>query len=187
MGTLPFTLPTCEQPATVRMPVYTPANDGSGSSLDAIAYACTEHAGQAVTALRAADLSTYPEPIDPDVTRTCGHVHIFPTGGLADPADVAPDAAPPAHPEHPRWCDRDDCERRGERRSRALETDTNRPEAVIVAVALVQSLHPAAAPMVSLTAVDGPTAGRVVMSIGQARVLRYRLATLIDVAKGGRR
>lgn len=183
MSNLPFTLPTCDRPATTRLPVYTPAPDGSGSSLDAVAYVCTEHASQAVTAIRAAGLNIYPGPLAPDLARTCGYVYVFPTGAYG--------AHPPAL-EHPAWCDRQNCERRGEHRSPARHVDTNQPEATIVDVALIQALHPAAEPMLSLTGVDGtaapePIAVHLVLSIGQGRTLRYRLAQLIDATKGGRR
>ncbi|MEV0153172.1 hypothetical protein AB0H57_05440 [Micromonospora sp. NPDC050686] len=86
----------------------------------------------------------------------------------------------------PRWCDRDGCQRRGQHRSRARHVDTNRPEAFIVDVALVQALHPAAEPMVALTSIDG-SAASLVLSIGQARVLRYRLANLLDAARNTNR
>ena len=89
--------------------------------------------------------------------------------------------------EHPRWCDRNACERRAEHRSPAMNVDTNRPEAAIVDVALIQALHPLAEPMVSMTVIEGPAAQHVILSIGQARVLRYRLGNLIDASKGGQR
>ncbi|WP_088960677.1 hypothetical protein [Micromonospora purpureochromogenes] len=109
----------------------------------------------------------------PGVDRLCGYVHVFPTGTLADRTAC------------PRWCDRDDCQRRGQHRSRARHVDTNRPEAFIGGVALVQALHPAAEPMVNLTSVEGSAAASLVLSIGQARVLRYRLAHLLGMAKAG--
>ncbi|GAB3944051.1 hypothetical protein GCM10027614_33600 [Micromonospora vulcania] len=64
--------------------------------------------------------------------------------------------------------------------------DTNRPEAFIVDVALAQALHPAARPMVILTSTEGDIAARLVLSLRQARVLRYRLAHLHDAAKPAR-
>ncbi|TNH23307.1 hypothetical protein FHG89_27335 [Micromonospora orduensis] len=89
--------------------------------------------------------------------------------------------------EHPAWCDKQDCERRAEHRSPAMNVDTNRPEAAIVDVALTQALHPLAEPAVSMTVIEGQAAQHIALSIGQARVLRYRLANLIDAAKGGQR
>ena len=89
--------------------------------------------------------------------------------------------------EHPRWCDRNDCGRRAEHRSRASDIDTNRVEATVVSVALIQSTHPAAEPMMSLTSVEGHFAEQLIMSIGQARALTYVMRRLIDLTKGGRR
>lgn len=87
--------------------------------------------------------------------------------------------------QHPRWCDRQDCERRAEHRSPAVHVDTNRPEATIVDVALTQALHPAAEPMLSLTSIEGPAAEHIVMSFGQARVLTYKVRRLLSDAAGG--
>ncbi|MEU1587501.1 hypothetical protein [Micromonospora sp. NPDC005710] len=64
--------------------------------------------------------------------------------------------------------------------------DTNRPEASIVILGLVQTTQPAAEPMVVMTATDGAASNQVVLSIGQARVLRYRLGALVDMAERGR-
>lgn len=179
MSNLPFTLPTCDRPASVRLEVYTPAG-GELGSLDASAYVCAEHVVQAGLAISAAGFTPQVFPLAPDVLRTCGQVHIYPTGNLAD------------DDQHPRWCDRQNCERRGEHRSPARNVDTGQPEAVIVDVALVQNVHPAAEPQISLTGIDGagaaePVAVHLLLSIGQARTLRYRLAQLIDATKGGRR
>ncbi|MGC4744659.1 hypothetical protein ACLQ28_03185 [Micromonospora sp. DT201] len=105
--------------------------------------------------------------------RPCGYVHVFLTGNLADPT-------------HPRWCDRDDCQRRGQHRSQASHLDTNRPEAYVVDVSLVQALHPAAGPVVNLTSMEGNAATCLVLSLRQTRVLRYRLANLLDAARPAR-
>lgn len=169
MSTLP-TLPACAEPATARIEVYT------GDSLDACAYACAAHILEATDLLARAGLDAYPVEMAAEVERPCGHVHVFPTGALAESDDL----------RHPRWCDRDDCRRRGQHRSRTRGVNTNRPEAFIVDVALVQALHPAAAPMVSLSGVDGDGAASLLLSLGQARVLRYRLAHLLDVATATR-
>ncbi|MET7867823.1 hypothetical protein [Micromonospora taraxaci] len=49
-------------------------------------------------------------------------------------------------------------------------------------MALVQALRPASAPMVSLTSVEGDAAAGLMLSLGQARVLRYRLVNLFGMA-----
>ncbi|WP_435589824.1 hypothetical protein [Micromonospora aurantiaca (nom. illeg.)] len=92
----------------------------------------------------------------------------------------------PANPDptrHPRWCDRNGCTARGEHRSAPRGADTNRPEAAIVELALTQSLHPAAQPMVSLTGIGGGAAVTLTLSVGQATAARYKLAVLIDEAR----
>ncbi|SCG73593.1 hypothetical protein [Micromonospora humi] len=163
MSTLP-TLPTCGAPATVRIELYTV------DSLDACAYTCTAHTPQATAAIGGAGLAAYPSGLEPGVSRPCGHVHVFPTGALA------------ADPDHPRWCDRDGCRLRGRHRSRARQVDTNRSEASAVEVGLVRALHAGAETMVTL----GGEATVLALSIGQARVLRYRLAHLLDLAVASR-
>ncbi|NJP32217.1 hypothetical protein [Micromonospora thermarum] len=174
MRTLP-TPPLCGEPATVRIELYT------ADSLDACAYTCTGHVIHVTAVVARAGMDAHPVGMAPDVDRPCGYVHVFPTGTLADE---------PAELSHPRWCDRDECQRRDQHRSRARRVDTNRPEAFIVDVALVQALHPAAEPMVRLTSVQGGAAASLVLSVGQTRVLRYRLANLLDLAgarpNGGR-
>lgn len=88
--------------------------------------------------------------------------------------------------QHPRWCDRKTCERRRAHCSPVKPVDTNRPEASVLDVALVQEWHPQAEPVVSLTAIVGAHADHLVMSLGQARVLSYRLRQLLsDAAAGG--
>ncbi|MEU5790844.1 hypothetical protein ABZ754_24370 [Micromonospora purpureochromogenes] len=67
------------------------------------------------------------------------------------------------------------------------DVDTNRPEASILTVGLAQTTHLAAEPFVTLTATESTTTHRVVLSIGQARVLRYRLSTLTDATRYRRR
>lgn len=174
MRDLPFTLKDCGERATHRIEVYSGAADRR--SLDAVAYVCPTHPDPATRAIASAGFTASVAPVSGRaVTRGCGSVHVFPTGMLA-----APD-------RHPRWCDRNGCVRRGEHRSRISDVDTNRPEASILTVGLVQVIHPAVEPVVALTATDGTASDRVVLSIGQVRVLRYRLATLLDAAKGGRR
>ncbi|MER7890607.1 hypothetical protein ABTX15_12355 [Micromonospora sp. NPDC094482] len=169
MRTLP-TLPTCGESATVRIELYT------ADSLDAAAYTCAAHAIRATAAIDRAGMTSHPVGMAPDVDRPCGYLHVFPTGALADPGDQG----------HPRWCDRTDCQRRGQHRSPARHLDTNPPEAFIVDVALVQALHPAAEPMVALTSVPGVAAASLLLSVGQARVLRYRLRHLLGAPKASR-
>lgn len=159
MSTLP-TLPDCAEPATTRIELYT------ADSLDACAYTCAAHAPQVTAAIGGAGLEAYPSGLGFGVSRPCGHVYVYPTGGLADDLN------------HPRWCDRDGCRLRGRHRSRVRQVDTNRSEAFPVGVGLVRALHPGAETMVHLSGA-GAT---VVLSIGQARVLRYRLAHLLDLA-----
>ncbi|PTA42518.1 hypothetical protein [Micromonospora sp. RP3T] len=165
MSNLP-TLPECGAPATLRIELYTT------DSLDACAYTCAAHTPHAVGALGRAGLDAYPIGLGPGVSRPCGHVFVYPTGALAAPDDLA----------HPRWCDRDRCRLRGRHCSRARRVDTNRAESSVVEVGLVRALHPAAETMVSLSG----AASAVVLSVGQARVLRYRLAHLLDLAAVGR-
>ncbi|WFE31911.1 hypothetical protein [Micromonospora sp. WMMD975] len=162
MSTLP-TLPDCGEPATVRIELYTT------DSLDGCVYTCEAHAAPAVAAFGGAGLAAYPTCLEPGVSRPCGHVYVYPTGTLAD------------DPDHPRWCDRDGCRLRGQHRSRTRRTDPDQPAAL--GVGLVRALHPTGEPMVSLR---GAEAG-LLLSIGQARVLRYRLARLLDLAAASRR
>ncbi|MEU7946198.1 hypothetical protein AB0C50_16090 [Micromonospora taraxaci] len=166
MRTLP-TPPACGEPATVRIELYT------ADSLDACAYTCPAHTIHVTAVATEAGMNAHPVGMAPDVERPCGYVHVFPTGTLAS---EAPD------PSHPRWCDRGGCNRRGGHRSPTLILDTNRPETSIVDVALVQALRPATAPMVSLTSVEGDAASGLMLSLGQARVLRYRLLNLFGMA-----
>ncbi|MHA4950589.1 hypothetical protein ACX27O_25000 [Micromonospora sp. SD19] len=170
MRTLP-TPPACGEPATVRIELYT------ADSLDACAYTCPAHTIHVTAVVAKAGMNAHPVGMAPDVDRPCGYVHVFPTGTLADPDDQG---------YHPRWCDKDDCKRRSQHRSHARHLETNRQEAFIVDVALVQALHPAAEPMVALTSAAGSAAGSLVLSVGQARLLRYRLAHLLDIAKATR-
>ncbi|WFF01052.1 hypothetical protein [Micromonospora sp. WMMD964] len=124
-----------------------------------------------------AGMNAYPVGLAPDIERPCGYVHVFPTGTLAtESADLS----------HPRWCDRGGCDRRGRHRSPTLHLDTNRPEASIVGVALVRALQPATDPMVSLTSVGVDAAAGLLLSMGQARVLRYRLGNLFGMAMTAR-
>ncbi|MGW3788941.1 hypothetical protein ACWD5Z_30480 [Micromonospora chokoriensis] len=166
MRTLP-TPPACEDPATVRIELYT------ADSLDACAYTCPAHTIHVTAVATGAGMNAHPVGMAPDVERPCGYVHVFPTGTLANES---------ADPSHPRWCDRGGCARRGRHRSPTWILDTNRPETSIVEVALVQALHSATEAMVSLTSVEGDAAAGLILSLGQARVLRYRLVNLFGMA-----
>ncbi|WFE52183.1 hypothetical protein [Micromonospora sp. WMMD1155] len=166
MRTLP-TPPVCGEPATVRIELYT------ADSLDACAYTCPAHTIHVTAVATKAGMNAQPVGMAPDVERPCGYVHVFPTGTLA---------TEPADPSHPRWCDRGGCDHRGRHRSPNLILDTNRPESSIVEMALVQALHSATGPMVSLTSMEGDAAAELRLSLGQARVLRYRLVNLFGMA-----
>lgn len=87
--------------------------------------------------------------------------------------------------EHPRWCDRKTCERRRAHCSPVKPVDTNREEASVIDVALVQEWRPAAEPQLSMTVIDGTHAEHLLMSLGQARVLSYQLRQLLSDAAGG--
>jgi len=177
MGNLPFTLPACDRPATVRLEVFSNTSEGLPGSLDASVYTCEQHADPATDAIEGTNRTAHRLRMAPDVQRTCGHVYLFPTGQLAG---------------HPAWCDLDDCGRRLEHRSAVAHVETGRPEPVIVDVALVQAVSEGAEPALSLTVVDGrrtpvPASERVLLSTGQATALVYRVRQLVDAARGGRR
>ncbi|WFE44258.1 hypothetical protein [Verrucosispora sp. WMMD1129] len=78
----PFKLPECTAPATVRLEVYSSAPGDLYGSLDASVYACDRHSIDTVTAVWVANLTAHKVGMAPDVQRTCGEVHIFPTGTL---------------------------------------------------------------------------------------------------------
>ncbi|MFR9779056.1 hypothetical protein ACL02O_23750 [Micromonospora sp. MS34] len=83
MGNLPFALPDCDQPATVRLEVY--GRDAAGDpfgSLDAAVYCCEQHAIETVTAVWIADLTAHKVELAPDIVRACGDSYVFPTGNL---------------------------------------------------------------------------------------------------------
>ena len=83
MSNLPFTLPTCDQPATGRIEVYSPdpAGDAFGS-LDASVYACDSHEPDVMAATWAAGMTGYRVDMIPDIDRTCGEFYIYRTGNL---------------------------------------------------------------------------------------------------------
>jgi hypothetical protein len=174
MSKIPFTLPSCEHPATVRIEVYSAVDGRLHGSLDASVYACEQHGIETVSAIQAARLTAHRVPMAPDVARTCGHVHTFRTGNLDGSS-------------HPRWCDQKDCDRRRAHCSSVLQIDTNQAEESVLDVALRQDLEPGSKPVISLTVIDGVRADHVVMSLGQARALSYRVRQLLDSSKGGTR
>ncbi|MGC4889204.1 hypothetical protein [Micromonospora sp. DT227] len=173
MRDLPFRLADCGAPAVGRIEIY---SDLLTESLDGVAYVCRTHPEAAARAITAAGLTASMSwNLPPGVVRMCGHVHLFPTGMLG------------ADDRHPRWCDRHDCAQRGEHRSRTSEINTSRPEAYLVAVALVQAGHAAAEPVVILSATDDTGGAQVALSIAQVRALRYRLGKSLDAAGRSRR
>ncbi|MBM0234638.1 hypothetical protein JNW91_24115 [Micromonospora sp. STR1_7] len=175
MSNLPFVLPECSNPATVRLEVYSPADEPLNGSLDASAYACDAHTIDAVTAIQEAGFTARRVPMAPDTTRTCGHVYLFPSGSLAGNAC-------------PRWCDETECARRGEHRSPVADIDTNRPEPVIVNVVLVQALDDDASPQVAITAADTTSEGEprsltLLLSISQGYVLSNRMRLMTEAVR----
>jgi hypothetical protein len=171
MSTIPITLPQCGEPAAVRIEVYS----HDGASLDASAYTCPGHTIHALAVIDRAGRTGRPIGMAPDITRPCGHVHVYPTGQLADPADMP----------HPSWCDRKDCRQRGRHRSIRLPVTTGHPEAAIVDMSLTQALIRDAELMMVLTVVDGDNGSReTALSLGQGRVLSHQVRRLLDLSKG---
>lgn len=173
MSTLPFTLPTCAQSATARLEVYSPANGDLAGSLDANVYTCDQHSIEAVTSIWTADLIARRVPLAPDIERTCGDVHIYATGTLAD---------------HPAWCDRKACGDRGEHRSVELGVKRGPDDLVFIAVHLVQPVD-TDTPLVMLSfhVEDPDSPVEQLIALDQAMALTYRIRTLAEQAKGGRR
>jgi len=173
MSTLPFTLPTCGQPATVRLEVYSPANGVLPGSLDANVYACDRHGIEAVTSIWTADLIARRVPLAPDITRTCGTVYVYPTGNLAD---------------HPAWCDRKACADRGEHRSVPMGVRPGPDDVSGLTVHLVQLVDsPTVLVALTFVGVDPADTAVQLVALNQAVALTYRIRTLAERAKGGRR
>ncbi|MFG1844928.1 hypothetical protein [Micromonospora carbonacea] len=82
MSTLPFTLPECGQPATVRIEVYSPTDVNLHGSLDASVYACEQHAMETVVAVWSVNLTAHRVNQSPARPRACGYSYVFPTGKL---------------------------------------------------------------------------------------------------------
>ncbi|GIJ25496.1 hypothetical protein Vqi01_06580 [Micromonospora qiuiae] len=176
---LPFTLPACEQPATIRIEAYSTAPGEPTGSLDASIYACGPHVDDILATIRAADMNPYRVLLAPDsAPRVCGYVHVFATGRLSG---------------HPAWCDLSNCERRREHCSPVVEVDGVHREPLIIHVMLIQSVRPGAVPMLSMTVVDGggrapvPVSEHMMMPLDQAAVLADKIRSLIDAAIGGAR
>ncbi len=169
MGTRPIALPECGAPAAVRIEIY------SSESLDASAYVCAQHTTAASTAIQTTGRTAHPVSLAPHIVRPCGHLHIYPTGNLADP-----DGMP-----HPHWCDRRGCGERGRHQSVRLPVSGGHPDPAIVEVALSRALVGAAQPKLSVTVVDDG-GQEVVLCLGQGRVLCYQLRRLLDLARTGR-
>ncbi|MEK8107393.1 hypothetical protein NKG94_23740 [Micromonospora sp. M12] len=83
MKKIPFTLPTCDQPAAGRVEIYSPdpAGDAFGS-LDASVYACDDHGPDVIAAAWVVKLSAYRIDMLPGVDRTCGDSYVYRTGNL---------------------------------------------------------------------------------------------------------
>ncbi|PGH46009.1 hypothetical protein COO58_17520 [Micromonospora sp. WMMA1996] len=178
MSNLPFALPTCDQPATTRLEVFS-TTAGLPGSLDASVYVCEQHVDAATDAIEGTNRTVNRVRMAPDVHRNCGQVYPFPTGALAGPM-------------HPAWCDRNDCDRRREHRSGPVEVDTNRPEPTIVNVGLVQAVDSDQQPQVVIAAVDTSPGGQprtvqLRLSVSQGYVLSNRMRLLTDaVRRAGR-
>ncbi|MDZ5441748.1 hypothetical protein U2F26_03250 [Micromonospora sp. 4G57] len=178
MSNLPFTLPTCDEPATVRIEVYSAANGTLYGSLDGAVYTCDEHGIEVVSAVQAAGLTAYRVPGAPDVDRTCGESYVYPTGALA------------AGDQHPRWCDRQDCERRGEHRSAVMGVKPSPHDLTATTVQLVQLIAVTATPVLiefAFIADDPGGSTTQLVTLDQAVALTYRIRGLADRAKGRRR
>ncbi|WP_422734056.1 hypothetical protein ACN26Y_00330 [Micromonospora sp. WMMD558] len=169
MRTLPIAFPHCGAPAAVRIEIY------SSESLDASAYVCPQHTTPAIAVIETTGHTAHPVTLASDVSRPCGHLHVYPTGRLADPVDMS----------HPHWCDRRDCGQRGRHKSVRLPVSSGHPEPVIVDIALTQALGDAVRSVLTV-AVANEGGQEVVLSFGQGRVLCYQVRRLLDLARTGR-
>lgn len=172
MRTLPTALPTCGDAATVRLEVYSANGGDLYGSLDASIYTCDMHGIPAVSACQAAGLTARRVPLAPDIDRPCGHVHVFPTGQLAD--DMP----------HPHWCARGPlCTQRGVHHSRPLPVATDTAPADMC-LWLQQTHHPAGGdPMLVMEVIEDGHPRHVWLPLGQARVLSYQVRRLLDLSK----
>lgn len=87
--------------------------------------------------------------------------------------------------DHPRWCDRADCDSRGEHRSASRTLDRAGDESTIGEVCAVQPLD-GSVPAVVVTVADGEQAHRLVLSTRQARLLTFDLDHLYRLVGGAR-
>ncbi|MFG1915764.1 hypothetical protein [Micromonospora sp. NPDC048898] len=149
--------------------MYSAIDESGAGSLDGAVYVCPAHPDAAADAIAAAGFTSSTTSMNTDLQRPCGYVHVYPTGALA------------AASRHPRWCERNGCDRRGEHWSQVALIDDDRRQPSIVSVWLVQTLAPTAETIVALSVTDRTAAVRVLLSVGQARALRYRLGSLLAV------
>ncbi|MFI7203305.1 hypothetical protein [Micromonospora aurantiaca (nom. illeg.)] len=173
MSTLPFTLPTCGQPATVRLEVFTNTTAGLPDSLDASVYTCEQHADPATDTIEGTNRTANRVRMAPDVQRTCGQVYAFPTGQLAD---------------HPAWCDGKACGDRGEHRSVPMGVRPGPDDVSGLTAHLVQPVDsPTVLVALTFVGVDPADTAVQLVALDQAVILTYRIRTLAERAKGGRR
>ncbi|MEV0156864.1 hypothetical protein AB0H57_24475 [Micromonospora sp. NPDC050686] len=80
MSNLSIILSDCDQLATVRLEVFSPADGDLYGSLDASVYVCEQHGIDTVAALWRANLTAHKATMAPGVVRACPEVYVFPTG-----------------------------------------------------------------------------------------------------------
>lgn len=160
-------LPGCGRSATRRVEIY------SESSLDGVAYACGAHAPATVAVLGRAGWTGLPMVLAPEIVRSCGHLHRYPTGRLVLATGT----------DHPSWCTRERCQERRQHRSGQLPVGTGRPEAVDVDLSLIEEDVPGLAvePRVIMRVAEDDVVHEIVLSTAQTVVLGYRLRQLLDL------
>ncbi|MFI6068236.1 hypothetical protein ACIA47_23620 [Micromonospora sp. NPDC051227] len=82
MGKIPFPLPSCDQPATGRIEIYTPVDGDAFGSLDASVYACTSHETDVIAAAWTVNLTAYRIEMLPGINRTCSEFYAYLTGNF---------------------------------------------------------------------------------------------------------
>lgn len=82
MKKIPFPLPTCDQPATGRIEIYTPVDGDAFGSLDASVYACDGHEPDVIAAAWAVNLTAYRVEMVPGIARTCSELYVYLTGNF---------------------------------------------------------------------------------------------------------
>lgn len=171
MSNLPFTLPSCEQPATIRLELYSAADGHLLGLLDASVYTCEHHGIEAVASIWRANLTAQKVTLAPDVERTCGEVYVYPTGALGDEQTASTPTS-----KHPRWCESQQCDGRWHR-GRLIEFVSITGDQATATVQLQQS-HPGL-PLVVVSALG---AG-IVLTLNQGKALAYTLATQCRLAE----